>query len=515
MGTLLELQHLERKQCSIDGPSTEDASVLYRRRRELPHPRLPGRSCLRSRTTAARHGQETTYPYLKSRWEARRRSGDRALGSTRMRREETTAAKRENLLLVEVARVTFGNVTREFDDVVGIGSHPSERIVIEDPTVSRFHCRLARESGVWKLTDLGSKNGTRLNGVRVLAAELERARPRSRSAIRRCRSVSARRPPAAVGASPVLRRRDRGRASRWQLCTRSSGVSPRRHRRAHSRRAARTRSSWPRSSSSEAAARTDPSWSSTAAPSRLPRGIRSSSAMFAGPSRAPIASAKAPSRPRTEDALPRRIGELPLELQPKLLRALSSARGSARRPETVEACRRARDRGDEPRPQAEVKPIASARISLPPRNHRPRPAAPRSPRGHFRSSWRRSPRALPEDALGSAAPDWPGNVRERNYVGARSCSARQVLRITSGQVRKFQTPGGFCSCRRAWLQGRKGRRHRRVRESVPRPAPRSLRRQLQQGGADREDGPDVSPSARAKRPRLSQEAALTSRTHFC
>jgi transcriptional regulator with GAF, ATPase, and Fis domain len=93
-----------------------------------------------------------------------------------MQREEVTVAKRENPLLVEVARVTFNGVTREFDDVVRIGSHPSNEIVIDDRTVSRFHCRLSRESGErWKLTDLGSKNGTRLNGVRVLVAELERA----------------------------------------------------------------------------------------------------------------------------------------------------------------------------------------------------------------------------------------------------------------------------------------------------------------------------------------------------
>jgi pSer/pThr/pTyr-binding forkhead associated (FHA) protein len=93
-----------------------------------------------------------------------------------MQREEVTVAKRENPLLVEVARVTFNNVTREFDDAVRIGSHPSNEVVIDDPTVSRFHCRLSRESGGrWKLTDLGSKNGTRLNGVRVLVAELERA----------------------------------------------------------------------------------------------------------------------------------------------------------------------------------------------------------------------------------------------------------------------------------------------------------------------------------------------------
>src|SRR4051812_12930569 len=92
-----------------------------------------------------------------------------------MPREETTVAKRDNPLLVEVARVTVGTATREFDDVVRIGSHPSNEIVLEDPTVSRFHCRLSRENGAWRIADLGSKNGTRVDGVRVLAAEIERS----------------------------------------------------------------------------------------------------------------------------------------------------------------------------------------------------------------------------------------------------------------------------------------------------------------------------------------------------
>jgi DNA-binding NtrC family response regulator len=57
-------------------------------------------------------------------------------------------------------------------ETMRIGSHPSNELVIEDPSVSRFHCRLSRDSRGWRVHDLGSLNGTRLQGVRVFEAEL-------------------------------------------------------------------------------------------------------------------------------------------------------------------------------------------------------------------------------------------------------------------------------------------------------------------------------------------------------
>jgi DNA-binding NtrC family response regulator len=57
-------------------------------------------------------------------------------------------------------------------DLCKIGSHASNDIVLRDPMVSRFHCRLVREEGTWRLRDSGSMNGTRLDGVRVRDADL-------------------------------------------------------------------------------------------------------------------------------------------------------------------------------------------------------------------------------------------------------------------------------------------------------------------------------------------------------
>jgi hypothetical protein len=41
--------------------------------------------------------------------------------------------------------------------------------VLTDPTVSRHHAELRRDGERWLLRDLGSRNGTRVNGMRVLA----------------------------------------------------------------------------------------------------------------------------------------------------------------------------------------------------------------------------------------------------------------------------------------------------------------------------------------------------------
>jgi DNA-binding NtrC family response regulator len=57
-------------------------------------------------------------------------------------------------------------------DRMTIGSHALNDLVIDDPTVSRFHCEIRIEDAGGVITDLRSKNGTLVDGVEVREAFL-------------------------------------------------------------------------------------------------------------------------------------------------------------------------------------------------------------------------------------------------------------------------------------------------------------------------------------------------------
>ena len=54
------------------------------------------------------------------------------------------------------------------DDITTIGRAPSNRIIIRDEICSRNHCEVFRQGTHWVLRDLSSRNGTLVNGVRVV-----------------------------------------------------------------------------------------------------------------------------------------------------------------------------------------------------------------------------------------------------------------------------------------------------------------------------------------------------------
>nr|WP_206440590.1 DUF1707 and FHA domain-containing protein [Streptomyces scabichelini] len=51
-----------------------------------------------------------------------------------------------------------------------IGRDPASGLRLSHETVSRVHAELTRQGGMWVLRDLGSTNGTSVNGRRVISA---------------------------------------------------------------------------------------------------------------------------------------------------------------------------------------------------------------------------------------------------------------------------------------------------------------------------------------------------------
>jgi len=61
-----------------------------------------------------------------------------------------------------------GKIGYEFtEEIITIGRAPDNMIIIEDGSVSSRHAQMEREGDNYRLKDLGSTNGTRVNGIPV------------------------------------------------------------------------------------------------------------------------------------------------------------------------------------------------------------------------------------------------------------------------------------------------------------------------------------------------------------
>lgn len=59
------------------------------------------------------------------------------------------------------------------ESIITIGRHPDSNLVLADPNVSRNHAEIRPQGDRYAVVDLGSTNGTRVNGVRVDSQVLE------------------------------------------------------------------------------------------------------------------------------------------------------------------------------------------------------------------------------------------------------------------------------------------------------------------------------------------------------
>jgi pSer/pThr/pTyr-binding forkhead associated (FHA) protein len=72
-----------------------------------------------------------------------------------------------------MAKLVINGAAHELTDkVITIGRAPDNMIVIDDPSVSGRHAQLQLAGEVYRLRDLESTNGTRVNGIPVREAAL-------------------------------------------------------------------------------------------------------------------------------------------------------------------------------------------------------------------------------------------------------------------------------------------------------------------------------------------------------
>lgn len=63
---------------------------------------------------------------------------------------------------------TQGKVAFEFtEDLITIGRAPDNMVIIDDPSVSSRHAQLELSGETYRIKDLGSTNGTRVNGTPI------------------------------------------------------------------------------------------------------------------------------------------------------------------------------------------------------------------------------------------------------------------------------------------------------------------------------------------------------------
>jgi DNA-binding NtrC family response regulator len=82
------------------------------------------------------------------------------------------AAPRLVLRVEREANVVVARTLTVDGDTLRIGSNAANDVVIDDPLVSRFHCRIERGPRAWRLVDQDSLNGTRISGVTMRDCDL-------------------------------------------------------------------------------------------------------------------------------------------------------------------------------------------------------------------------------------------------------------------------------------------------------------------------------------------------------
>ncbi len=107
-------------------------------------------------------------------WVKSRMEGELPTEAARASRRKPTRAVKEGspAQLVLVGSEDYPQVFPLDQDILTLGRLGTNEIVLPDVSVSRSHARMVREKGEFRIEDLGSTNGTYVNGQRVSSETL-------------------------------------------------------------------------------------------------------------------------------------------------------------------------------------------------------------------------------------------------------------------------------------------------------------------------------------------------------
>jgi diguanylate cyclase (GGDEF)-like protein len=84
----------------------------------------------------------------------------------------TQPARRDRAVLLRMDGVNAGQVVSIAQAPFSMGRHPTNQLPIDDDSISRFHARFIKENDEYLVEDLGSRNGTFIQGKRVTRAAI-------------------------------------------------------------------------------------------------------------------------------------------------------------------------------------------------------------------------------------------------------------------------------------------------------------------------------------------------------
>ncbi|MET0793211.1 MAG: GGDEF domain-containing protein [Polyangiaceae bacterium] len=133
-----------------------------------PRPGTALSSAPRMRLASLADGEDGESPFQEARtMDISLRATDFGVGPT------SAPAQRDRPMLLRMDGVGAGQVVSIGQTPFTMGRHASNNLSIDDDSISRTHARFVTEEGKYFVEDLGSRNGTFIQGKRITRAEIK------------------------------------------------------------------------------------------------------------------------------------------------------------------------------------------------------------------------------------------------------------------------------------------------------------------------------------------------------